>query len=245
MNENTDLPRKDVDEARGSRGHGVRSGRLKDGRRASVALKEQNGRSKPDVEKALAAAPVVRKRGRRTDWGPQVAPRSDERPQAQSVRLRLEVEKGRIRVLDSSVVDVPAPDAPTVRGTTFIEVRAGDAVVALQPLIDPGVSIGIPDPGDDPKEFRGHRVVEEAAWETVVRVPLEAVARVDAGELSVAIYTASERLVLTTDSTKPLAKRSRAVEELAVSGPLSAELLPHEVTRGEGRKYESDTTSAE
>ncbi|MCD5345628.1 hypothetical protein [Agromyces sp. S2-1-8] len=235
MDETSERPRKRLDEEPGgARRNAARRGRLKDGRLLSAALKERTGRPKPGVEASLA---LYGEKTRRRDWGPQVAARIEPSPEARSVRLRLEVERGEIRVLDSTVVDVAPPEQGTVRGTAFIEVRAGKAVVALQAVVDPGLSIGIPDRTDPDDAFRGHRVVEEETWEAAVLVPLEAVADRDA-ELSVSIYRASERLILETASESPLARRSRRVEELAASKPMRAADLPHLRTDRDGRKPE-------
>ncbi|HEY1105253.1 MAG TPA: hypothetical protein VGE78_03815 [Agromyces sp.] len=241
MDEYGERPRKRLDERAGGdgaagdgaiagRGRIFRSGQRKDGRRMSVVLRERTGRAKPGVEASLA---LYGEESRRKDWGPQVAPRREPAPQERSVRLRLEVQGGRISVLDSTVVDVPPADRSAARGTAFIEVRAGKSVVALEPLVDPGLSIGIPDRSDPADAFRGHRVIEDDTWEAVVRVPVEAVADREA-ELSVSIYRASERLILEAESDLPLARRSRRVEEVATSAPIRAAELPHlEVERDE------------
>jgi len=93
--------------------------------------------------------------------------------EGRSLRLRLQVEGEQITVLDATEVNVPASLPERVRGTDFLEVRAGGEVVALEPLIDPGVAVGIPDPRDT-KEFRGHREMTTPSYELTVRVPLDA-----------------------------------------------------------------------
>ena len=123
------------------------------------------------------------------------------RAENRSLRLRLLVEGERITVLDAVEVDAPAPQPDRVRGTNFVEVRAGSDILTVQPLVDPGVEIGIPDPNDT-TEFRGHREVAVASWEVAVRVPLEAIdaliardeQRRDRSSFEVAVYQASETI---------------------------------------------------
>ncbi len=153
-----------------------------------------------------------------------------------SLRLRLLVEGERITVLDAIEVDVRAPLPERVRGTDFLEVRAGDEVLALEPLIDPGVAVGIPDPRDT-TEFRGHREVELASYEVVVRVPIDAMEAIvardlqgspdeakgrDRTPLEIALYRASENLVL-EPSRVDMAREARGarLSRVATTGRLS------------------------
>ena len=112
-----------------------------------------------------------------------------------SLRLRLSVEGERITVLDAVEVDEPASLPQRVRGTDFLEVRAGDEVLALQALIDPGIEVGIPD-ARDTTEFLGHREVELEAYELTVRVPLDQADRRGPVPIEIAVYRASENVVI-------------------------------------------------
>jgi hypothetical protein len=212
---------------------GVTRGHAKDGRMMSALRREQTGRQKPTVKAASALY------GRSTGGkrGPQVAAHDAENASGQSVRLRLQVSRGRIAVLDSALVDAAAPDEVAVSGTTFIEMRAGNRVIALQSLVDPGLSVGIPDASDSPDEFRGHRVVQEPTWEVAIRVPVDALRECDPNELRIGIYSASRHVEIDARSRHPLADRTGTISELATSAPLRAKDLPGEVTAGgTGRK---------
>lgn len=234
MTDSTERPSKNLRRRRplGTITDGFARGEAKDGGTLSALRREQTGREKPSV---AASRALVRGASKRK-WGPQVAPEREPADQARSVRLRLQVRRGRITVLDSAVVEAPAPGDDEVRGSTFLEVRAGEQVIALQPLIDPGLSIGIPDPADSAEDFRGHRVVRESVWETAIRVPVEALAAIAPSDLSISIFEAPEHLVLDARSSRSVASRVRSVTTLASSSQLRARDLPDGVFGGTGRK---------
>lgn len=200
-------PHKQIDESAKSaerQGSGASSG---------VARGALKGKPLDDVLRAgPAKAPVAAARRAAEQAERSVSPRKElplpmenpavtEQAKDASLRLRLLVEGERIRVLDAIVVDAPAPQEPRIRGTSFLEVRAGDDVLTVQPLVDPGVEIGIPDPTDT-TGFRGHREVEVPSYEVTVRVPMEAVDAVEAGvapggdtrPFEITVYQASENL---------------------------------------------------
>lgn len=212
---------------------GFARGHAKDGLTMSALRREQTGRQKPTVKAATALYGRTATTGGKR--GLQVAAQGTEGAE-QSVRLRLQVRRGRVTVLDSALVDAPAPDETAVRGTTFVEMRSGDRVIALQSLVDPGLSVGIPDASDPPDEFRGHRVVQEPAWEVAIRVPVDAIRESDPKDLRIGIYSAARHLEIDPRSPRSLADRANTVSELAVSAPLRAKDLPSEVTGGAGRK---------
>lgn len=159
---------------------------------------------------------------------PMENPAVTDQTQDASLRLRLLVEGERIRVLDAIVVAVPAPQEPRIRGTSFLEVRAGDDVLTVQPLVDPGLEIGIPDPADT-TGFRGHREVEVPSYEVTVRVPLAAVEAVEAGiepggdgrPFEITVYQASENLEI-DPARFDTARRARGrLARVATTGHLS------------------------
>ncbi|GAB19248.1 hypothetical protein GOEFS_077_00400 [Gordonia effusa NBRC 100432] len=241
MNEHIEYPRKNLDRepSGGAYPDGFPRNLRKDGLTPAAARREQTGRAKPSVEASLALhGPPNRRKNR----GPQVPIHQADNSSSQSLRLRLQVRGKRIDVLNSNVVDVGPSTAPTVRGTSFLEVRANNLVVALAPLPDPGLSVGIPDSRDSAEEFRGHRIVEDDTWEVAVRIPIEVLTERGDGELSVSIYTATEQLVLDTAPDTPLSRRSRRVEEIAAGGPLRVADLPGAPTTDD-RKRPDTTTS--
>ncbi|MFW0791802.1 hypothetical protein [Gordonia sp. CPCC 205333] len=225
MNEHIEYSRKNLSQESpgGSYPDGFPRNLRKDGLTPALARRQQTGRAKPSVEASLALhGPTSRRR----DWGPQVPFRPSDTSSPRSLRLRLQVRGNQIDVLSSTVVDVGPADSPTIRGTSFLEVRANGVVVALASLPDPGLSVGIPDARDNADDFRGHRIVQDESWEVVVRVPVEILTEREAGELSISIYTATEHLVLDTASETTLSRRSRRVEEVAAGGPLRIAELP-------------------
>jgi hypothetical protein len=238
MTDSTERPAKNLKSRRsqGTTSEGFARGQAKDGGTLSALRREQTGRSKPSV---TASRALYGRDGTARKGDPQVAPIPEEGDQARSVRLRLQVRRGRITVLDSAVVDAPAPDDAEVRGSTFLEVRAGDRVIALQSLVDPGLSVGIADPADPADDFRGHRVVRETTWETAIRVPIEVFAESAPSDLSISIFDAPEHMVLDAHSPRSVAARVRSATVLASSAQLRARDLPDGVFGGTGRKRTS------
>jgi hypothetical protein len=238
MTDSTEKPAKNFRRRSvGSTTEGFARGQAKDGGSLSALRREQTGRRKPTVaaSRALAGRGSTQKR----KLGLQMAPVPDEGVADRSVRLRLQVRRGRITVLDSAVVDAPAPDDSEVRGSTFLEVRSGDRVIGLQSLVDPGLSVGIPDPTDPAEDFRGHRVVRESTWETSIRVPVDAVADAAPGDLTISIFDTPTHMVLDARSARSVAARVRSASESASSAPLRARDLPEGLFGGTGRKRRS------
>ena len=143
---------------------------------------EPTGRVKPSVaDAAKLGAESDREVGRRDLPLPPEADREEHEVDGRSLGLRLEVSGDRITVLDSLEVDVPTFTPEQVRGTDFLAVQAGDETLAIKPLIDPGIAIGIPDPNTT--EFRGHREVVLDTYELTVLLPMEAIERLAARDL--------------------------------------------------------------
>jgi len=167
---------------------------------------------------------------------------ADREAPNRSLLLRLLVEGDRVRVLDAVDVDVPAPAGQPVRGTNFVEVRAGDEILTIQPIVDPGLEIGIPDPADT-TEFRGHREVAVPSWEVAIRVPLgalEAAAsrggdRSTEPSLEVSLYRAPETIEI-DPSRFAVAREARGqLARFATSGQVRIDQLGAE---SRGRKPE-------
>lgn len=218
---------------------GVSSGELKG---KPLAAGEPSGLTKPPLAAARRSADHAERAAssRKELPLPTESDRGADAHGGRSLRLRLSVEGERITVLDAIEVDVPAPQPQRVRGTDFLEVRAGDEVLALQPLIDPGIAVGIPD-SRDTTEFRGHREVELEAYELTVRVPLDAVeslvsrevqgspdqaARREPVPVEITVYRASANLVIEpgrfgTDR----AARGDLLARVATTGRLSLDEL--------------------
>jgi hypothetical protein len=234
MTDSTERPAKNLRRrSLGTTTEGFARGQAKDGGSLSELRRERTGRSKPTVTASRAVS------GRATPkrkLGLQVAPLSDENARDRSVRLRLQVRRGRITVLDSAVVDASAGGGTEVRGSAFLEVRSGDRVIALQSLVDPGLSVGIPDPAQRAEGVRGHRVVRESTWETTVYVPIEDLANSAPTELSISIFETPEHMTLDAQSPRSVAARVRSATVLASSAQLRARDLPDGVFGGTGRK---------
>lgn len=174
---------------------------------------------------------------------------TEEERSSGSLRLRLRVEGERVTVVSAAAVDVPAPSDTRVRGTDFIEVRAGDRLLTVQPLVDPGLAIGIPDPKDT-TEFRGHRIVQRSSYEIVVRVPIDAVDAVvargpdtrDQRDLEITLFRAPETLDFEPrEFALESAARGR-LTAIASSGRLTIDEV-RSPTGAEGRKTGGDQTA--
>jgi hypothetical protein len=143
---------------------------------------ELTGRSKPSVADATKLAAQSDREVGRGDLP--LPPEADADPRSvdgRSLGLRLEVSGDRITVLDSLEVDVPTRIPERVRGTDFLAVQSGDEILAIKPLVDPGVAVGIPDPNDT--EFRGHREIVLDTYELTVLLPLDAIELLTARDL--------------------------------------------------------------
>ena len=115
-------------------------------------------------------------------------------------------------------------------------------MLALEPLVDPGVAIGIPDPRDGGDEFRGHREIELPSYEVAVRVPLEALESAGAPtpakrRIEVTLYRATENLELDPSRTDSVREARRRLARVAASGPLAVDDV-RRVSRSENRKPE-------
>jgi hypothetical protein len=214
---------------------GVADGELKG--RPLEPETEPTDRSKPSVADAMKlGAQSDREVGRRDLPLPPEAG-ADTRPvDGRSLGLRLEVSGDRITVLDSLEVDALTVVPDHVRGTDFLAVQAGDEILAMKRLIDPGIAVGIPDPNDT--EFRGHREVVLDRYELTVLLPLDAIERLTARDvqgtpdrsdqaestLEIVMYRTPETRVM--EPRRQAAIRSRDdLEVVASSGQLTLDAL--------------------
>lgn len=198
---------------------------------------EPGGRAKPSVADAVKlAAESDREVGRRDVPLPPEADTEEHQMDARSLGLRLEVSGDRITVLDSLEVDVPTFTPERVRGTDFLAVQTEDEILAMKPLIDPGVAVGIPDPKDP--EFRGHREIALDTYEITVLLPLDAIEQLAARDLQGVSdrtgrpETAVEIVMYRTAQTSEMEPRRQAafrsrndLEVVASSGQLTLDSL--------------------
>lgn len=163
---------------------------------------------------------------------------TSDRTEDRSLRLSLRVEGEQISVMNAIEVDAPARELQPVRGTSFVEVRLGDRVLALEPLVDPGVAIGIPD-ARDKDEFRGHREIQQPSYEVAVRVPLDALESAGEadrrGALEISVYDATETLELDPVRTDSVRDARRRLARVATSGRLEVDEV-RSVSRAGERK---------
>jgi hypothetical protein len=223
---------------------GVPSGKLKG---KPLTADDRIGPQKPPLAAARRTASDVEQSPSRRKDLPLPIERSDRdnRHEGRSLRLTLRVEGERITVVNAIEVDAPPQPLEPVRGTNFLEVRAGDRVLALEVLVDPGVAIGIPDRRDT-TEFRGHREIEMPFYEVAVRVPLEAMesteGRLKDGEsirapIEATIYRASERLELDPVRFERDRETRRQLARVAATGQLGVDEI-RRASRSENRKPE-------
>jgi hypothetical protein len=216
---------------------GLRSGALKGKPRAAD---ERPGAAKPSLGVARrTAADAERVVGGRKDL-PLPMERTDvsDRPENRSLRLSLRVEGESISVVNAIEVDAPARELQPVRGTSFLEVRVGDRVLALEPLVDPGIAIGIPD-SRDKEEFRGHREIQQPAYEVAVRVPLDALESAGEadrrGAIEISVYDATETLELDPVRADSVRDARRLLARVATTGRLGVDDV-RSVSRSPDRK---------
>lgn len=201
---------------------GVRSGASKGKPRAAD---ERPGAAKPSLGVARRTAADAERivSGRKDLPLPMERTGVSDRPENRSLRLSLRVEGDQISVVNAIEVDAPARALEPVRGTSFLEVRVGDRVLALEPLIDPGVAIGIPD-SRDKEEFRGHRELQLPAYEVAVRVPLDALESAGEadrrGEIEINVYDATETLELDAARSDSVRDARRRLARVASTGRL-------------------------
>lgn len=161
-----------------------------------------------------------------------------DRSEGRSLRLSLRVEGDQISVVNAIEVDAPARELQQVRGTSFLEVRVGDQVLALEPLVDPGIAIGIPD-ASDKEEFRGHREIQQPSYEVAVRVPLEALESAGEagrrGAIEISVYDATENLELDPVRTDSIRDARRRLARVATTGQLGVDEV-RTVSRSSDRK---------
>ncbi|TYL51163.1 hypothetical protein [Agromyces mariniharenae] len=154
-----------------------------------------------------------------------------------SVRFVLRIEGERISVLDSTVVDAPPLVQSTVRGANFLEVSGPDGPLAMRALVDPGLDIAIPDPSSDGVE-NDHRVSRRTSYDLVIRVPLAAVEALDPASITIAVYEATEHLVINLAARESVTQRvgQEIVRTVAVIEGLRPEDLPREISQRGDRK---------
>jgi hypothetical protein len=216
---------------------GLRPGSLKGKLRAAD---ERLGTVKPSVSVSRRTASDAERvvSGRREI--PLPIERTEVSGQAggRSLRLSVRVEGERISVVNAVEVDAPARELEPVRGTSFLEVRVGDRVLALEPLIDPGISIGIPD-ARDKEEFRGHREMQQPAYEVAIRVPLDALESSGEGDrrdaIEVNVYDATENLELDAGRSDAVRDARRRLARVATTGRLRVDEV-RTVSRAGDRK---------
>jgi hypothetical protein len=216
---------------------GVRAGRMKG---KPKAADERLGASKPSSSVSRRTASEAERvvSGRRELPLPIERTDVSDRAEGRSLRLSLRVEGDQISVVNAIEVDAPARELQPVRGSSFVEVRMGDQVLALEPLIDPGISIGIPDPRDK-EEFRGHRELQQPSYEVAVRVPLdllESAGEADRrGALEISVYDATETLELDPVRTDAVRDARRRLARVATTGRLGVDEV-RSVSRAGDRK---------
>ena len=216
---------------------GLRSGSLKGKPRT---VDERPGPTKPSLGVARRTAADAERvvSGRRELPLPMERTDVSDRSEGRSLRLSLQIEGERISVVNAIEVDAPARELQPVRGTSFLEVRVGDRVLALEPLIDPGIAIGIPD-SRDKEEFRGHREIQQPAYEVAVRVPLDALeSSGDAdrrGAIEISVYDATENLELDPVRSDSVRDARRRLARVATTGRLGVDEV-RSVSRSADRK---------
>lgn len=209
---------------------GVASGELKGRPRPA----DESGPTKVPVSRAKDASGAEREVTRRDLPLPPAAVREVDEAEGRSIGLRLEVSGDRITVLDSLEIDAPTEVPGRVRGTDFLALRAGDEILAVKRLVDPGIEVGIPD-RNSPE--LGHREMTLDTYELTMLLPLDVLEQMDDRERQGAADRPEPRTTVEIElyraeaTTELVLGRRKAVrdepglERVAASGELTLDSL--------------------
>jgi hypothetical protein len=160
----------------------------------------------------------------------------------QYVRMRMRVRDGRLRVVDSHLVDGPLGQANALSGGNIYEVSLGDRLLHAGSLPDLGVQRSFVNPAGPPEE-RGHHLAERPVVEFMARVPAEELTPDTIGRISVRLHRVKEPVVGARAGAAPLeAQFERQVRPIAQLVGLPSSVLPEEIEARGARTAQAPMT---
>jgi hypothetical protein len=181
-----------------------------------------------------------RKSSKEVDFGDQ-KPRGTRRrggsspEREQYVRLRIRVNRGRLSIVDSHLVDGPLGQAASFPGGNAYEVTLGDRLLHAGALPDLGVQRSFPDL-QGPPEQRGHYLTEQSVFEFMARVPAAELTPETIGEIAVRLHRVKEEAYADRIGDAPLAEQfAREMRPVAELVGLPDSVLPEAIERRGGR----------
>jgi hypothetical protein len=181
-----------------------------------------------------------RKSSREVDFGDQ-KPRRTRRgagsspEREQYVRLRIRVNRGRLSVVDSHLVDGPLGQTTAFPGGNAYEVTLHGRLLHAGALPDLGVQRSFPNP-KGPPEQRGHYVTEQRVFEFTARVPAAELTPETIGATAVRLHRVKEETRADRIGDAPLAEQfSREMRPVAELIGLPDSVLPEAIEKRGGR----------
>ena len=151
------------------------------------------------------------------------------------IRLRIRVHDGRLKILDSHLVDGPLARPTGFPAGNAYEVTLDDRLLHAEALPDLGVQRSFANP-KGPKEQRGHYITEQRAPEFFVRISANEVSPETIGKIVVRVYRVKEEVRADRLEDAPLARQfERAVRPVAELVGLPDSVLPEAIQRRGGR----------
>jgi hypothetical protein len=153
----------------------------------------------------------------------------------QYVRLRIRVNRGRLSVIDSHLVDGPLGQTSAFPGGNAYEVTLGDRLLHAGALPDLGVQRSFSNPRG-PAEQRGHYITESRVFEFTARVPAAELTPETIGETAIRLHRVKEETRTDRIGDAPLAEQfAREMRPVAELIGLPDSVLPDAIERRGGR----------
>jgi hypothetical protein len=210
------------------------------GQSKTEKMPKPRGRAKIKERFEPTKARRPRKSSREVDFGDQ-KPRGTRRgggsspEREQYVRLQIRVNRGRLSIVDSRLVDGPLGQATGFPGGNAYEVTLGDRLLHAGALPDLGVQRSFPNL-QGPPEQRGHYLTEQSVFEFTARVPAAELTLETIGEIAVRLHRVKEEAYADRMGDAPLAEQfAREMRPVAELVGLPDSVLPEAIERRGGR----------
>lgn len=152
------------------------------------------------------------------------------------VRFRMQVDNGRISILDSHFVNSTLVTAPTLGGNFAYEVSDGEKRLHVGSVADLGVTRSFASP-TGPLELRRHHVTPLSRYEFDVRVPAPALRRAVLKNIQVTLYRVKERAPSMVLGAAPLGTQfERELRVVARLHGIPRDVLPRDIQKPSRRR---------